>query len=376
MRPGFFRLPSRWVLTWLTLLIVSIAGNQRASADDEPIKWRTGTELRRHLQSKVTVIWSGSSSNLRSVLSNISSRERVAVLLDRRVDPNRPVDLSMRDVPINTLLQGLVQSLDLGICLVEDVVYIGPKHVASKLSMLAKTRTEELRNLPQVTARRFAAKQGWGWQDLATPRELIQELTESQGIAVHGIEHVPHDLWASKDFPPLSFVKRMSLILAGFDLTFEYARDGSAIKLVRLPDVFVRTFRVGISARSKVAQLARQFPKTKLRADGGNIVAQGPAEDLTEIDQLLKGKRVVRRTTVPGKKQFSLKADNQRVIVLLGAVAGQLGVMIDYDPALEDKLQKRLSIDVKEVSAEKLLKSILDPVGLSFELTKEKLVIK
>ncbi len=90
----------------------------------------------------------------------------------------------------------------------------------------------------------------------------------------------------------------------------------------------------------------------------------------------MKGKRVVRRTTVPGKKQFSLKADNQRVIALLGAVAGQLEVMIDYDPALEDKLQKRLSIDVKEVSAEKLLKSILDPVGLSFELTKEKLVIK
>jgi hypothetical protein len=59
------------------------------------------------------------------------------------------------------------------------------------------------------------------WPDLAQPRDLVAALAAEAGLSVKLPDSTPHDLWPAVDLPPLTWTDRLSLVLAGFDLTFE-----------------------------------------------------------------------------------------------------------------------------------------------------------
>ena len=69
---------------------------------------------------------------------------RVAIFLDRRVDPDQRVEFSSDDVPLEELFVRLAKKLKLGTCQVGSVVYLGPPDIAAKLATMAAMRAGKL----------------------------------------------------------------------------------------------------------------------------------------------------------------------------------------------------------------------------------------
>src|SRR5688572_1675619 len=70
-------------------------------ADERPV-WLTGVALQRKLDSRETIAWSG--SPLRDALGQLSKTHQFALIIDCRVDPGKPLELSQQDVALADLL--------------------------------------------------------------------------------------------------------------------------------------------------------------------------------------------------------------------------------------------------------------------------------
>jgi len=204
-----------------------------AAFSDDSISWHEGTAYNRALREPISVYWPD--SPIRDALLRLSKETRVAIFLDRRIDPGMTVDFRPDDVaPMAELLKDFATTQNLGVASIGSVVYIGPQATAQKIPTLMKMRRDELRTLPRMAVQRFAQRRAPRWEILTTPQQLLAEIEQETGVQISGQELVPHDLWHATSLPELSFSERMTLVLAGFNLTYTFA-DGE-IRLMPIPE--------------------------------------------------------------------------------------------------------------------------------------------
>ena len=220
-------------VTLAAMLLPILMGGVFAIADDSTA-WLTGKPLQEQLAEPVGVAWGG--VPLRATLDNLARARRVAVLLDRRVDPGREVNLTTDATPLKSVIGEVAQRLGLDVCQYQSVAYLGPPGSAARLKAVATLRHDDLRRLPAAAARRFSRQKPLRWDDFATPRQVLAELGRSGPVHIEGEDRVPHDLLAAADLPAMTLVDRLTLLLFQFDLTFEVTGDGKGIKVVPLPE--------------------------------------------------------------------------------------------------------------------------------------------
>ncbi|MBM4092830.1 MAG: hypothetical protein FJ276_26000, partial [Planctomycetes bacterium] len=222
-------------------------------------QWKTGAAFHRTLADRVDAVWSGMS--LRVALERLAERQQVAIMLDRRIDPDRPVDAAVSDTPLDLLLLRLAAGSDATLSYIGPVVYVGPRDGTANLSVVAAARREEARRLPPTSAAGTRRQRAGHWPRLSRPRDLLDQLAEEAGVSIEGIEQIPHDLWPAGDLPALPWTDRMTLVLTGFDRTFRFSDDGRSVQLIPLdrPPLSVRTFPAS-SPSMPVDVLSGDFP--------------------------------------------------------------------------------------------------------------------
>ena len=203
--------------------------------------WKTGPALRKVLDAPISLVWGDREA--RGAFDSLSRSTGVAIFLDRRVDPGHLLTLKVANEPLRTVLQSAAGQVDAGVALVGAVVYVGPKATAGKLLALATLRQQETGKLPAEVRLRLTKSAAWSWGEPAEPRQLLNDLATRGGVRVENPELVPHDLWPAATWPALAWTERMTLVLAGFELTYEL-KDSGTIRLVSLPErlVFERTY--------------------------------------------------------------------------------------------------------------------------------------
>jgi hypothetical protein len=344
--------------------------------------WLAGDGLKQALSQKIGVAWSNVAA--RRAIEELSRSQRVAIILDRRVDPDQKIQLAFGDVPLAEAFQRIASRLDVGTAMVGPVAYFGPKSTARRVATVAALANEAVSRLPTNAKVRWLEAKAWKWEDLAKPRDLVEEMLRENGIVVENPKQIPHDLWGAADLPPLSLAMRLTLVLCQFDLTFEPAKDGASIRLVPMPEkpVIERDYSVAGSAAEAVAKLK----KTELLADaeisaaGGKVVVRSRQEDQEIVSDLLAG-RTARRTTVSeGRQVYSMPRVDAPVSKLLETIGRQLNLKIQIDrPAVAAagiSLEKSVQVDVKDVGADELLKAVLEPAGLTYERRGEVVEVK
>jgi hypothetical protein len=185
----------------------------------EPIAWKTGPALEIQLKQQYTIQWQD--RPLRPVLARLARETAVATFLDRRIDPDQPLSLEVTDIPLNQLHDRIASAVGASACRISAVKYIGPSGIAGKLPSIAAQRRSEAAKMPADLRARFLNQRPLTWPELAQPRDLVAALAEEAGLSVNLPEAIPHDLWPAVDLPSLTWTDRLSLVLAGFDLTFE-----------------------------------------------------------------------------------------------------------------------------------------------------------
>src|SRR6476660_551315 len=76
--------------------------------------WVSGAAVGEQLAAPVSISW----SNLPLVraLKSLSAAQRIAIVLDRRIDPERPITLTIDQEPLGEALEKIAGHLKLGYC--------------------------------------------------------------------------------------------------------------------------------------------------------------------------------------------------------------------------------------------------------------------
>lgn len=302
----------------------------------------SASSLAERLRTPVAVFWSG--DPLRRAIGTLCASQGVAVLLDRRVDPDRPVDLRSEEITLGQVLRQVAEAHGLGVTALGPVVYLGPPDAAAVLRSVARSRWEEVRKLPPTSVQRWLRAQRLSWDDLSEPRELVSQLIVQSGFRAEGLDRLPHDLWAGAELPPLPLVERLTLILIQFELTFAVSPDGQAITLVALPEELLAAAR----------QAGGKPSGEPLALPGRGKVGAG------------KGRR-------PAEVRFTQKPTQGPVGVLLQQIANKLGLELRIDQqaiqAAGLSLDRSISFEVQQATLDELLEAVLAPAGLAFRRT-------
>jgi len=347
----------------------------------QPAQWKTGGAFRQQLAASVSVTVTWENRALRDALAGLSQQLDVAVLLDRRIDPGQSITLIVREKSAEEALKQLAAAAHAEWRAVGPVIYVGPAHAAAKLPTLAALRRQDAERLPAEVRSRLLKVQAWTWDELAEPRRLLDELAKQAGITVSNPEVIPHDLWPAVSLPPLAWVDRLSLLLAGFDLTFEIADQGKAVRLAPFPDkvLLEKSYVTRGPAGTVAAQLRRVAPDAEIRVEQRKIVVAGLQEDHEKIEQLLAYQNTPKTKTAkkgPVEQRFSLTVGkNDPAGAVVRTIATQIGKELKYDTAVLQKLKQNVPLSVKDVTLDELLTVTLKPLGLTYKLTDEALEI-
>jgi len=335
--------------------------------------WTTGPALQKQLDETMDIVWG--EIPLRQALESLARNKKVAVLIDRRVDPSRKIDISLHQTPLKDVLETIAQKCNLGISMVGPVAYFAPPEVARRVRTLVALRQEDVRRLAPAAAKRFFNQKSMAWDDFAQPRELLEKLGTENGIRIEALDQVPHDLWAAADLPPLDLIERITLIAGQYDLTFQVSADGNRLTLLPVPEhvELVRTYPAGRQAQATAKNYASLAPQAQIQIDGDKIIVTGMIEDHEHISA---PHRPAERNTAKSAdtdftlKQYTLTIVEQPIGPLLKQLAPQLNLEIKInDEAIRQagvSLDQRVSFSVKDATLDELLRAALQQTRLNF----------
>jgi hypothetical protein len=359
-------------LFW-TMALVPISWGVAHPITGGEIQWATGPALQKRLAETVDIVMS--ENPLRSALNNLSRNKKVAVLIDRRVDPGQKIQISLRQTSLREALEAIAGKCGLGVTLIGPVAYFAPPEVAWRVRTIKALREEEVRRLAPAIVKKFLQPKPMAWDDLTSPRELLEKLGGENGFEINGLDQVPHDLWAAADLPPLGLVERLTLIVGQFDLTFAVSADGKQVTLLpALEHVeLVRTYPAGAQPEATAKRYAALAPDARIEIVGPRIQVAGTIEDHQRITAAQRPS--LRPETKPAQtdlalKRFTLTVKEKPLGQLLRQLAAQLNLELKMDDkALQQagvSLQQRVSFSVKEATLDELLQAALRQTPLKF----------
>ncbi|HVA48959.1 MAG TPA: hypothetical protein VNH11_21510 [Pirellulales bacterium] len=351
---------------WVVAAAVLYALPHAVAQDSSPPNWLVGPELLRQRQQPVTITWDGVA--MRDGLADLSKAEQVAMLLDRRIDPGRPIDLSAMREPLDKLLVQIARQAEAEVIWLGPLAYVGPHDATARLRTLSALRAADVLALPKEKRTIFQRQAPMSWAMLAEPRKLVADLAAEAGVAIGPLERIDHDLWPAADLPPLSWTDRLTLLANEFDLTFEFAGDRQVrLTPVRSPVVIERVYASGSGAERAAARWRKLAPQAQVEVDSGKIVVRGRLED---HELLVAKKPPPSSAPAAGVEVYTMKIERQPLSAILDKLRQQLSIDIRAD---DDALEKaKLSIDrpvsfkVERASLDELLRAALHAADLDF----------
>jgi hypothetical protein len=343
-----------------------------AGVSAEEPSWKTGGRFRAALKEPLTASWRN--IELRSVLEQISRDREIAILLDRRINPNQVVPVEFVHQPLLDGLLALAEQLDGGCSAPDNVIYLGPREAARRLRTLLALRTQELASdelrIPEDRRQIWLKRRTVRWDDLDAPREILDRLQSDVGFDISNPQAVEHDLWAEAVLPQVDGIEALSLILVQFDLTFRWRNAGQSVELVPIPDRvhLERSHKPrGKPPEKALADWQASWPAVDFRLVGREIVARATLE---EHEEIASGKPSRQESAPPlplSRRRFTLKIKDVSARDLMAELE-KSGVVFEVDPqALKDAgvdLDRFVELNVRNLDAEEFFRHVFDPLGV------------
>jgi hypothetical protein len=403
--PGFRR-PSRairrgsWarqrvchLFPFLTLLVGSaIAAGSRPTifADPLPTRYRTQSRFTAALDRPISGSWKGVA--LRAILRRLSRERDVAILLDRRVDPEQLIDIDTGERSLASAVDDIARLAHLAVSRIGNCLIVSPPSAASRLRTLVALRERELAESDVDASERLSRLRTMHatirWDDLDRPVDIVRTIGRQFGLSVAGIEQIPHDLWAGAVCPETTAAEALSLVLNQFDLTFEWTDHGSGVRLVAVPPAVAIERQYALHGKPTGEALRMLHSKIEgIDADvrDGKLVVRGSVEQHEIVATILgiaKGSAHTagkRPSTSLERQSFTLQAHGVSLRDLFDELRKQ-GLTIQYDAEQLRKagidLTQKVSIDLPQLPAPQFFKRLLEPFSLTFHFTHTAIVLE
>jgi hypothetical protein len=292
-----------------------------------------------HASATATIHWLG--VPLSDAIGRLEKLFGESVFLDRRIDPTQHVALDIQASSAEQVLTALATARDFSVIRIGQTVYVGPNESARRLRTVARLRTEDAIRLPDSDRAALLRKRAVTWPRLTAPRVLIKSIVERAGWRIENTDRIPHDLWRAGELPGLTLVEQLSVLLVGFDLTFEIQGDSKSMVVVPIPATLPL------------------------------------AEDIKPPADLPPGSEPIPQRNA--RQVYSLRVVEKPVGPVLRELARRLNWQIEFDEAAiaaaGRSLDERVSMAVENAEPDTLLEALLTPAGLTFERDGERIRI-
>ena len=376
---AFFLLSGAWLGRGAVAVMVLVA----TAIATEPAPVRTGPEMAETLTRRVGFEISGDSR--RDALQMIAKQFHIALFLDRRIDPDIPVTYRTQKTPLGTALAEMVSQFNGAITWLGPIGYIGPASEVKKLQTLRALAQRQLAGLPEGAGQRLLQKYPLHWERLTTPAKIVQSIAGTYQLQWEHPEQLPHDLWAGGNFPATDCATQLTIVLAGFDRTFQFGAAGSTFALKPIPARVTISRAYALEGRDDdqaVGRWKRQFPQAEVRREGQQLILIARAEDHWQVDPAQKPADTPDPKTPAissaGRQVYTLRVEAP-LEAILTALARQTGLSLVWQrQAIETAgidVKQVVRLDVNQVPLDALLQKLLHPVGLDFVRESQQLTV-
>jgi hypothetical protein len=312
-----------------------------AAKKAKPFRSRTAASApAKTSQRTATIHWQR--VPLRDAIGRLHALFDDAVFVDRRVDPNLRITLDIEATSAEEVIAAIATGRDLGAARLGRAVYLGPSGAANQLRGLAAARSQEVARLPAESRSLLTQKQPTNWPRLGEPRALIASIVEHRGWRFANADAIPYDLWSAGSLPAFPLAEQLTVLLIGFDLTFELRPNDRIIQVVPM-----------------------------------NVIVNPPGPSFAKKQSTPPA--TAKRSKQGARQEYTLRVPEQPVGLVLQALAKKLNWTIQID---EDAIRKAgrslatpVSFSVENVDQEHLLDALLSPAGLDYRFEGEQIRI-
>lgn len=326
-------------------------------------------------QKSASAQWERGRVRLRMALDRLAEPYGVPLFLDRRIDPDAPVSGNFPLQPLGGLFQAIGERHGFALTPIDGVAYLGPPGSARRLRTIDHLRRFEAQSLGPLPRENLLAVDSLSWENLATPRDLVEQVCRQARVSLANPELIPHDLWAAGSLPNMSRVTQLTILLAGFDLTFACMDPGVlTLRPVRDDELWDQAYPIPRAGAEFVGLLREQFPDVQVKVEPRRIHVTGFVEDHEAIRRWLQGGRPEvagnpgSRAAAPPERRFALRVVRKPLRDVLRAVEKETDLRIAFDEAGKESaeafLNQLVSFEVRGVDIDGLMAAILEPLGL------------
>ncbi|MEZ6054324.1 MAG: STN domain-containing protein [Planctomycetaceae bacterium] len=378
----------RWTLGLILAACVLIFVDQSQADDGSSAPRLAGSELRKELESPINVTIP--QTRVREVVLRLESLHNVAILLDRRIDPDRLIDVQLTQVTLLEGIEFLANQLEADAALVGGTVVIGPtdKLDRTRTDIVIQHQTLKDSSSEQGQRRLFELFSGksFRWDNLQTPRELVQSIGEGYGVEVTGLDLIPHDLWAAGEMIDVSAVEALMLAAGQFDLTCQWNEDASIVQLAPTPSrlTIEKELTVNPAILADVfSELSEEVPLADISVEGRRVRVIGSVAEQELIESRLRRNSNGESEQMPdqgplAKRSFTLKTERTPAIAILRTLEAQ-GTNVEYDldvlTAAGVDLSQKVTLSLKKASADEFFQALCEPLGLQFEIEDRTVIL-
>lgn len=184
------------------------------------------------LTTPVTGSWKGVS--LRALGERLAGATGVAIVIDRRIDGATPLSLDAEGMPAVELLRLAASEARCGLALVRSGARFVPSHLVAMIEAGDREAARAEAEAPVGLRRKLSRGQALAWEAGSRPRNLVEQLADSTGIRLEGVDRLPHDHLPEGRSPTLPVGEQFAILLGHYDLTFTPS-GAESIRIIPTP---------------------------------------------------------------------------------------------------------------------------------------------
>jgi hypothetical protein len=360
-------------LTVMVILAVWVPLQIRAQEPSVPLKY--GRDYRLALDANTSATWQA--VPLQQGLQSLSESHQVAIFLDRRIDPDQRIDFVCHDESLQQFVIQLAAEIGCGVCLEANVIYFGPPETTDTIPVLLQFQRRRIDGFSQAEKRVLLAAKTLEWPLLAQPQQIVRQCISQYSIKQSQLDKIPHDLWNAGRLPANVLHEQLTLLLAGFDLTFSI--DGlDSIHVIETP--FDRAIPFEYSVQGNQLQLLKtlsaNMPQASFDFQSGHVNVTASLSEHAVIYQQLNP-LVVKKSRKPegARDVFTLNVTAAAGSVL-ATIAKHLDLQLEYDADVKRRLAENVKISATQAPIDEVLRQALDSLDLTYRIEDGKLKIE
>lgn len=324
----------------------------------------------------VSVTWAN--TPVRTGLQRLTDVHSVPIFLDRRIDPETPVTLQMVNQTLQHVLTKVASQADLEVALLRRSIYLRPRDQVPALATVYQLRLRQIKTFSAEDISRWLDRKPMAWDRLSRPRDLIARWSQDAGLQADGLDQVPHDVWDAYHAGELTFCERLTVVLAGFDLSFEPRPRGFRIVPMEKNAVIEQSYAASIRQHPKWSEVKQQLAKADVKVGSRELLVTADWETHLQVRAVFEARDAPDVDEVDiSRKRFTLTVKDQPFEPVLQALAKQLGVDLIVDPAVSPEIrQRRITLSVQNATLQELLDAATSDVPVSFRWHGKRLIIE